>query len=218
MKLIDLEISNIGNHSSSVIVKTVSDDQYEFLTEVVNELNESGDVHSPTINICKVANTEDCIEWCNAETLEPACYNCCLFDSKNNKCKNNALCKDKSDHKGFYRLKGMGKDDIIKSYFNNLEPFKSTDDIPDIPITSPEIYKDIIVPNIIRCGGIPKSELKSHTVYLGGCRNSSEAEWDGEKFIYCRHKWGTEYIDDVQHFEDGIDNTEDVFIPIKIKE
>ncbi len=102
MNIIDLEISNIGNYSSSVIVKTVSTEQYEFLTEVINELNENGDIHSPTINICKATNTEECIEWLDMETLESSCCNCWLFDYKNNNCKNKSLCKNVSDHKGFY--------------------------------------------------------------------------------------------------------------------
>lgn len=102
-------------------------------------------------------------------------------------------------------------------YWKTRKPFQDVNDIPDIPIVKKEDYQNIIIPNIIRCGGIPKSELKPHTVYIGGCRNSSEAEWTGSEFIYCRHKWGTEYIDDVQHFEDGADNEEDVFVPIKEK-
>jgi hypothetical protein len=89
------------------------------------------------------------------------------------------------------------------------------DDIPDVPIVPTEIYEDIIIPNIIRCGGIPKLQLKPHTRYLGSCRNTTEAEWTGENFIYCRHKFGTEFMDDVDHFEDGAETEADVFVPIK---
>ena len=103
----------------------------------------------------------------------------------------------------------------ITSMLNNLKPFKCVDDIPDIPIVPKDIYKDIIIPNIIRCGGIPKAQLKPHTRYLGNCRNATEAEWTGERFLYCRHKFGTEFIDDVDHFEDGAETEADVFVPIK---
>lgn len=106
--------------------------------------------------------------------------------------------------------------DEIINYWNTLKPFKDEDDIPDIPIVDKKTYKDIIIPNIIRCGGIPKSQLKPHTVYIGSCRNTTEAEWTGEKFIYCRLKFGYEYIDEVNHFED--DDGYDLFVPIKIKE
>lgn len=103
----------------------------------------------------------------------------------------------------------------ILEYWKTREPFKNEDDIPDIPIVKKEDYEKVIIPNIIRCGGIPKSQLKSHTTYIGSCRNTTEAEWTGKNFIYCRHKWGTEYIDDVNHFED--DDGYDLFIPIKEK-
>ena len=105
--------------------------------------------------------------------------------------------------------------DYIIEYWETREPFKDEEDIPDIPFVSQDIYQKYIIPNIIRCGGIPKAQLKPHTVYIGSCRNSSEAEWTGEKFIYCRHKLGTEFIDDVNHFED--DNGYDLFVPIKEK-
>lgn len=66
-------------------------------------------------------------------------------------------------------------EDIIE-YWKTREPFKDEDDIPDIPEVSKEDYVKIIIPNIIRCGGIPKSQLKPHTVYIGSCRNTTEAE------------------------------------------
>ena len=43
------------------------------------------------------------LEWVDMETKECHCYNCELFDSKNNVCKCIDLCKrPKSTHKGFY--------------------------------------------------------------------------------------------------------------------
>lgn len=108
----------------------------------------------------------------------------------------------------------INSDGILK-YWATRSPFKNEDDISEIPFVSPEEYKNTIIPNIIRCGGIPKSQLIPHTVYIGSCRNTTEAEWTGKKFIYCRHKFGYEYIDEVNHFED--DNGHDLFIPIKIK-
>lgn len=106
-------------------------------------------------------------------------------------------------------------EDILE-YWKTREPFADEDNIPEIPVVSKEDYDSIIIPNIIRCGGIPKSQLIPHTVYIGSCRNTTKAEWTGEKFIYCRHKFGYEYIDEVNHFED--DDGYDLFIPIKIKD
>ena len=47
--------------------------------------------------------SENSIEWVDMETREAHCYNCCLFDSLHNKCKNINLCKNpNSTYKGFY--------------------------------------------------------------------------------------------------------------------
>ena len=60
---------------------------------------------------------------------------------------------------------------------------------------------------------IPKSELIINKKYNGNCRNASEAVWNGEKFIYKRHKFGTDYIEKINHYED--DDGYDVFVPIE---
>ena len=50
-----------------------------------------------------VSEAGDNIKWVDMETREAHCYNCCLFDWKNNKCKNIDLCKNpKQTYKGFY--------------------------------------------------------------------------------------------------------------------
>lgn len=49
---------------------------------------------------------ENNIEWVDMDTLEAHCYNCCLFDWKENKCKNFKLCKrPRQTNKGFYQIK-----------------------------------------------------------------------------------------------------------------
>ena len=63
---------------------------------------------------------------------------------------------------------------------------------------------------------IPKSELIVGAIYQGECRNSGTAIWDGNKFVYERHKFGTSYNERINHFED--DNGYDVFVPMKIIE
>ena len=43
------------------------------------------------------------LEWIDMETNECHCYNCELFDRKNNNCKDITLCKNpKRTYKGFY--------------------------------------------------------------------------------------------------------------------
>ena len=77
-----------------------------------------------------------------------------------------------------------------------------------------EDYKNIIIPNIIRCGGIPKNDLVVNSTYLGSCRNADRAKWNGQLFEYIRNKFGTIYIEEINHFED--DDGYDIFVPIKV--
>ena len=101
----------------------------------------------------------------------------------------------------------------IIEFFENLEPFNTIDDIPDIPIVEKEIYNDYIVPNLIRCGAIPKEKLVVGKCYEGSCRNASKAVWDGDKFTYKRTKFGYTYNEDINHFQD--DDGFDLFVPLK---
>ena len=98
----------------------------------------------------------------------------------------------------------------------NMKPFKSVDNIPSVPITSEEDYQNIVIPNFIRCGAIPKKDLVIGHTYIGSCRNADEAVWLGEVFRYKRTKFGYTYDEDINHFED--DDGYDVFVPIKDKE
>lgn len=103
----------------------------------------------------------------------------------------------------------------ILEHWKDRKPFKDEDDIPSIPIVLPKDYEDVIVPNIIRCGGIPREELIVGETYIGSCRNASEAVWNGERFTYMRTKFGCTYPEDINHFQD--DDGYDVFVPIKLK-
>ena len=103
----------------------------------------------------------------------------------------------------------------ILEAWETRKPFRDVDDIPSIPIVSKEEYEGIIVPNIIRCGGIPKKDLKDNVLYEGSCRNASEAVWNEgkQKFTYWRTKFGSTYKEDINHFED--DDGYDLFVPFK---
>lgn len=82
---------------------------------------------------------------------------------------------------------------------------------PEIPIVSQTDYQKIIIPALIRCGAIPKENLKKGSVYKGYCRNANEAVWLGNKFEYDRYKFGDMFKEQINHFED--DNGLDLFIP-----
>ena len=104
----------------------------------------------------------------------------------------------------------------VLNHWKERKPFRDEDDIPPIPIILPKDYEEIIVPNIIRCGGIPKDKLIVGKTYIGDCRNAREAVWDGEKFTYMRTKFGSTYPETINHFQD--DDGYDLFVPLKIKD
>lgn len=98
--------------------------------------------------------------------------------------------------------------------FQEMEPFDGdVDRIPLIPVLDDETYQKYIVPNLIRCGAIPKEELEVGATYLGDCRNAHEAVWNGEVFVYKRTKFGYTYDEEINHFQD--DDGYDVYTPIK---
>ena len=82
---------------------------------------------------------------------------------------------------------------------------------PSIPKVSEEEYNTIVIPNLIKWGAIPKSQLIVGKTYKGYCRNASEAIWLGDKFEYDRYKFGITYKETINHFED--DNGYDLFVP-----
>ena len=103
-------------------------------------------------------------------------------------------------------------------YYSKLEPFEGDKNkIPDIPQVNEwctkEIYDEVVVPNLIRCGAIPKKNLKIGQWYIGDTRNAERAMWDGKEFIYERCKWNSWFKDEVNHFED--DDGYALFVPIK---
>ncbi len=100
--------------------------------------------------------------------------------------------------------------------FKTMKPFKNLYDIPDIPHVDEKTYKEIIIPNLIRCGAIPKKDLIIGKTYIGECRNASEAVWNGHTFVYERYKFGDTFDEEINHFED--DDGYDLFVPIKLKE
>lgn len=98
-------------------------------------------------------------------------------------------------------------------YWRNLNREFTAETIPDIPKVNLDVYNDIIIPALIRCGAIPKSQLEVGATYIGSCRNASEAVWLGDKFEYQRYKFGDTFREKINHFED--DNGCDLFVPIK---
>ena len=101
-------------------------------------------------------------------------------------------------------------------YWDNLKPFETPDDVPMIPYCPKEEWDGFYVPRLLKCGAIPKDKLVVGKTYIGSCRNSDEATWNGKEFEYERYKFGLTYKDKVNHFQD--DDGYDLFVPIKEKE
>lgn len=58
---------------------------------------------------------------------------------------------------------------------------------------------------------IDKNDLDVGSIYQGDCRNAEYAYWDGVKFTYLRSKFGSEFLEEINHPID--DDGFDVFIP-----
>ena len=98
--------------------------------------------------------------------------------------------------------------------WNNMKPFETVNDIPEIPILDDEhLYEDIVVKNLIRCGALPKDKLEVGATYEGTCRNAERATWNGTCFDYKRYKFGAEQDAKINHFQD--DNGYDLFVPLR---
>ena len=62
---------------------------------------------------------------------------------------------------------------------------------------------------------IPKAELVIGQKYPGYCKNTSKAVWNGKVFQYMRKKYGSEFLEQINHYEDDNNDGIDVFVPIK---
>lgn len=97
--------------------------------------------------------------------------------------------------------------------FNSMYKFEYVDDIPQIPNIDVEFYTNIILPNLLRCGGIDKSKLVVNRMYKGSSKYAKKAMWNGNCFIYLYEKCGKRMLKNVSHFQDYAGD--DVFIPIE---
>lgn len=73
---------------------------------------------------------------------------------------------------------------------------------PSTPEELEQAYKD---------GMIRKSDLKVGHFYYGHCRNADYAMWLGTEFVHDRYKFGTVFLETINHPED--DNGYDFFTP-----
>jgi len=108
------------------------------------------------------------------------------------------------------------KQELIKFWENyqRKNNFETEDDIPEIPVWNKEEMEKYVWPKLFQYGAISIDQLIVGHKYFGHCRNAHEAIWkENNKFEYLRYKFGCEFPEKINHFQD--DNGYDVFVPIK---
>jgi hypothetical protein len=104
---------------------------------------------------------------------------------------------------------------MLRECWENLKPFETIQDIPELPKADEKTWKEFYIPKLIAAGAIPKKDLINNQIYIGKHRNTTVARWNEEtnKFDHMRYKFGW-MEDDCNHFED--DDGFALFIPIKL--
>lgn len=95
-------------------------------------------------------------------------------------------------------------------YFPDIDKFDE-DNICYINLPKPipfQLYNELYEKGIIR-----KDDLIKNCYYMGDCRNTTVALWNGFEFVYMRTKFKTEFVETIKHIED--DNGFDLFLPFK---
>lgn len=109
----------------------------------------------------------------------------------------------------------LHRNELLIKRLEEMVPF---DDgrIPSPPVVDGETYRKYVIPNFVRCGAIPSSELIVGKKYYGHCRNADAAVWLGDKFEYERTKFGSSYREHINNFDN--DNGYDLFVPIRLSD
>lgn len=102
------------------------------------------------------------------------------------------------------------RDNQVIEYWNELKPFQTESDVPDLPKPLTSFFID----KLIELGAIPKEQLKDGVWYYGNFRNSEFGRWNETKqvFEHIRYKFGNRW-DSCNHFQD--DNGYALFVPLR---
>lgn len=109
----------------------------------------------------------------------------------------------------------LHRNELLIKRLEGMVPFDD-EHIPSPPVVDKETYDKYVIPNFVRCGAIPSSELIVGKKYYGHCRNADVAVWLGDKFEYERTKFGSSYRERINNFDN--DNGYDLFVPIRLSE
>lgn len=100
----------------------------------------------------------------------------------------------------------MNNKDVLFEKLNKIKKFERAEDVIDLPkYDNIDDWRNEVVPELIKRGAIPKSELEDGVWYYGDFRNSYYGKWDAESetFGHWRNKFGWRW-DTCKHFEDEI--------------
>jgi len=106
-------------------------------------------------------------------------------------------------------------EELRRKRWDNLKPFKTPQDVPEIPRVGEKEYGEYYIPRLIEAGAIPKKELEDGSFYFGDHRRCKIGRWNEAMniFEYWRNKFGNYFMDKCNHFED--DDGFALFTPIK---
>jgi hypothetical protein len=106
-------------------------------------------------------------------------------------------------------------EELRRKRWDNLKPFKTPQDVPEIPRVGEKEYKEYYIPRLIEAGAIAKAKLEDGAFYLGDHRRAKIGKWNDAMnvFEYWRFKMGNYFMDKCNHFED--DDGFALFTPIK---
>jgi hypothetical protein len=103
------------------------------------------------------------------------------------------------------------REEEIKSWWNELKPFVTEADVPNLPNPLTEFY----IQRLIQLGAIPLDDLVDGQWYYGNYRNSTLCRWDADKKLFhlLRYKFGYRW-DTCNHFQH--DDGYALFVPLRI--
>jgi len=127
--------------------------------------------------------------------------------------------KDKKNFDDFVKAR-LEKDKAdterrLRDRWENLQPFKTPQDVPTLPNVDKKEWNDYFVPKLIEAGAIPKKDLVDGEYYIGDHRCTRIAQWNEKKQMF--NYWKMEFFphwDHCNHFED--DDGFALFVPIAI--
>lgn len=121
----------------------------------------------------------------------------------------------KQQHTELLKKQRIEREKYLREFWENLKPFKTIEDIPELPITDKDTWQNFYIPKLIAAGAIPKKDLVDGEYYIGRHRCTDIGKWNENE--NCFEYWKMKFFpiwDECNHFED--DDGFALFVPIGI--